>query len=228
MVQLDRLAHRTHRELSGGERQRVALARLLALEPEVLLLDEPTAHVDHTNAQLIDSTIQHLHATTGMSVVLASHDLRQAQTLADRIVTMLDGQLIPGTLDNVFAGTFEEEDGGFAFRGRDGLLLKVAPEAIDFDTSPDATTLAGRTVSIALDADRLDILPHQAVDDGGFSGHVESVHRRKDRCRVIVRLQSGQSIGATISQSDYTRLGLNIGHDVSLRPAPQALHVVSE
>ncbi len=91
LVQLDRLAQRTHRELSGGERQRVALARVLALEPEVLLLDEPTAHVDQANARLIEEIIQRLHATTGMSVILASHDLHQAQTLAGRIVTLLDG-----------------------------------------------------------------------------------------------------------------------------------------
>lgn len=93
LVQLEDLAHRTHRELSGGERQRVALARVLALEPEVLLLDEPTAHVDQTNARLIEEIIQQLHATTGMTLILASHDLRQAQSLADRIISLVDGRL---------------------------------------------------------------------------------------------------------------------------------------
>lgn len=93
LVQLDALAHRAHRELSGGERQRVALARVLALEPEVLLLDEPTAHVDQANAKLIEQVIQHLHATTGMVVILASHDQRQAETMTDRMITLVDGQL---------------------------------------------------------------------------------------------------------------------------------------
>jgi ABC-type sulfate/molybdate transport systems ATPase subunit len=93
LVRLDALAHRAHRELSGGERQRVALARVLALEPEVLLLDEPTAHVDQSNACLIEEVIEHLHASTGMAVILASHDQRQAESLADRIVTLQDGQL---------------------------------------------------------------------------------------------------------------------------------------
>jgi ABC-type sulfate/molybdate transport systems ATPase subunit len=228
MVQLDELANRTHRELSGGERQRVALARLLALEPDVLLLDEPTAHVDDSNARLIESTIQHLHATTGMTVVLASHDLRQAQTLADRIVTMVNGQLVPGTLDNVFVGTFEVQDGGFAFHGQDGLLLKVASEVIDCEPSADAASLAGKSTRIALDPDRLDILPGHAGGDGEFAGTIETVHRRKDGCRLIVRLQSGPSVGATISLSDYTQLGLNIGHRVFLRPAAKALRVMSK
>jgi ABC-type sulfate/molybdate transport systems ATPase subunit len=110
LVRLDGLAHRTHRELSGGERQRVALARLLALEPDVLLLDEPTAHVDHSAAQLIEEIIQQLHATTGMTVILASHDLRQAETLADRIVTLLDGQLFCGTIDNLYHSGIEGKD----------------------------------------------------------------------------------------------------------------------
>jgi ABC-type sulfate/molybdate transport systems ATPase subunit len=93
LVRLDKLANRTNRELSGGERQRVALARLLAIEPETLLLDEPTAHVDRFNAQLIERTIQELHENSGMTVILASHDLRQAQALASRVVTLLDGKL---------------------------------------------------------------------------------------------------------------------------------------
>lgn len=94
LVGLKELARRTHRELSGGERQRVALARLLALEPEILLLDEPTAHVDRSNAGLIEQIIRRLQTTTGMTVIMATHDQRQAQSLADRFVMLVDGQLL--------------------------------------------------------------------------------------------------------------------------------------
>ena len=92
-VRLDGLAHRRHRELSGGERQRVALARLLALEPEILLLDEPTAHVDQANQQIIEQMIRDLHARTNMTMILASHDPRQASALADRTVQLADGRV---------------------------------------------------------------------------------------------------------------------------------------
>lgn len=88
LVRLGELGHRRYRELSGGERQRVALARILVLEPDVLLLDEPTAHIDYENAQLIEQIIRDLHAKSQTTVILASHDQRQAQALADRVITL--------------------------------------------------------------------------------------------------------------------------------------------
>jgi tungstate transport system ATP-binding protein len=226
LVRIDRLANRTHRELSGGERQRVALARLLALEPDVLLLDEPTAHVDHTNARLIEEIIQQLHATTGMTVILASHDLRQAETLADRIVTLLDGRLLCGTADNLFAGTLRAKDDGFTFHGENDLLLHLASEAIVCDQPDDGVGFTDTPIRIAVDAERLEIVPGQAANDCRLGGTIESVRQRGDRCRVVVRLLTGQALCATLPQSDYARLGLNIGGSVCLRLAHQALRVL--
>jgi len=92
-VGLSELADRGHRQLSGGERRRAALARVLALEPEVLLLDEPTAQVDEDNARLIEQVIGALHVGTGMTVILATHDLEQAERIAGRIVKLAGGRL---------------------------------------------------------------------------------------------------------------------------------------
>lgn len=226
LARLERLAHRTHRELSGGERRRVALARLLALEPEVLLLDEPTAHVDPANAQLIEEIIQQRHTTTGMTTILASHDLRQAQTLADRVVTLLDGQLFPGPMDNLFTGTLQVEKDGFTFHGRNELLLHVTPDAIVRDQSNEGVKFTDKPVRIAIDAQRLHILPSPEKNDPGPRGTVESVHQRGDQCRVTVRLLTGQVLSATLPLSDYKQLGLNIGSSVRLRLAPQSLRAI--
>ncbi len=122
-VRLDHLAHRGHRELSGGERQRVALARALVLRPDVLLLDEPTAHVDHENEHLIEEMIRQLHGRGDTTVVLASHDSRQAMSLADRVVTLVDGQLLPGPMDNLFVGTLRRKGAGLSFHGESDLVL---------------------------------------------------------------------------------------------------------
>jgi len=90
---LAHLTRRTYRELSGGERQRVALARLLVVEAHVLLLDEPTAHVDRASAERIEQLIRQMHEKGNLTVVLATHDAQQAQSLAHRVVTLDDGTL---------------------------------------------------------------------------------------------------------------------------------------
>jgi len=225
-VHLDGLAHRTHRELSGGERQRVALARLLALQPDVLLLDEPTAHVDHANARLIEEIIRDLHATTGMTVILASHDRRQAQSLADRVVTLLDGQLLSGTVDNLFAGTLRAENGGFTFHGERDLILHLAAEAIVREDRERSLGSHEAPVRIALDAERLEVLPREAGGDCPLGGKIESIDHDEGRCRLVVRLDTGLTVSASVSPTDYERLGLNLDREVGLRLADGAVRVI--
>ncbi len=79
--------------LSGGEAQRVALARALVLEPEVLLLDEPTANLDPYNVGLIEEIIQAINQEASTTIVLVTHNVFQARRLADRVVLLLEGQV---------------------------------------------------------------------------------------------------------------------------------------
>ncbi|MFI5400174.1 MAG: energy-coupling factor ABC transporter ATP-binding protein [SAR324 cluster bacterium] len=92
-VGLEHLAHRPARVLSGGEQQRVAIARAWALEPELLLLDEPTANLDPSATQAIEEAIAALHAA-GVALIVASHDLAQARRLARRIVFLHRGRVL--------------------------------------------------------------------------------------------------------------------------------------
>jgi len=87
------LAHAPAHSLSGGEIQRVALARALAIEPDVLLLDEPTANLDPYNVGLIESMIR-AQRERGVTVVLVTHLVFQARRLADRTALLLNGRLI--------------------------------------------------------------------------------------------------------------------------------------
>lgn len=92
-LRIDALATQAARELSGGERQRVALARALVGEPEILLLDEPTAHQDDDAAELILTAIRH-GRERGAVIVIASHDRRALNAaLADRTVFLTGGRL---------------------------------------------------------------------------------------------------------------------------------------
>ena len=80
--------------LSGGETQRVAVARALAIATPVLLLDEPTAHLDPAHILRIERIIRSLRETQGTTTIIVTHHLLQARRLADRVALLLEGQLI--------------------------------------------------------------------------------------------------------------------------------------
>lgn len=87
-------AEKRARFLSGGEAQRVALARAIVLQPEVLLLDEPTANLDPYNIGVIEETVAELNRLQGTTVVLVTHNIFQARRMAQRVALLLDGGVV--------------------------------------------------------------------------------------------------------------------------------------
>jgi len=92
-VGLGELLRSSAKTLSGGEAQRVALARAIVLEPEVLLLDEPTANLDPYNGALIERTVADLNRE-GTTVVMVTHNTFQARRLAHRVALLLGGRIV--------------------------------------------------------------------------------------------------------------------------------------
>ena len=92
LVGIRKFANRRSKKLSGGEQQRVAIARALVLEPELLLLDEPTANLDPKNTLEIERIINRIKKKT--TVVIATNNPFQASRLSDRIACLLSGRLI--------------------------------------------------------------------------------------------------------------------------------------
>ncbi|RKY25616.1 MAG: ABC transporter ATP-binding protein [Planctomycetota bacterium] len=94
MVGLDGFQHYYPANLSGGQRKRVALARAIALNPEVVLYDEPTTGLDPIRADVINELILKLQRGLGLTSVVVTHDMTSAYKIADRIIMLHDGKII--------------------------------------------------------------------------------------------------------------------------------------
>ncbi|MEG1831850.1 MAG: phosphate ABC transporter ATP-binding protein [Burkholderiaceae bacterium] len=93
-VGLAALAHRNAKTLSGGQQQRLALARAWALQPDVLLLDEPTASLDPSAKREVEELIREFGAGAAMTLVFASHNLGQVKRLASRVIYLERGRVL--------------------------------------------------------------------------------------------------------------------------------------
>jgi tungstate transport system ATP-binding protein len=93
-VGLVAMAKQEAKTLSGGEAQRVSLARATVLQPEVLLLDEPTANLDPYNVSVIEAIVKRLNQEAQTTMVLVTHNVFQARRLAHRVAFLLDGQIV--------------------------------------------------------------------------------------------------------------------------------------
>ncbi len=102
MVGLDGFQHYFPANLSGGQRKRVALARAIALNPEVVLYDEPTTGLDPIRADIINELILKLERELGVTTVVVTHDMKSAYKVADRIIMLHNGKIVAdGDADHI-------------------------------------------------------------------------------------------------------------------------------
>jgi sulfate transport system ATP-binding protein len=209
LVQLEGLAQRYPSQLSGGQRQRVALARALAIEPKVLLLDEPFGALDAKVRQQLRRWLRKLHDELHVTSLFVTHDQEEALEVADRIVVMDHGKIEQvGTPEEVFhkpANAFVMNFLGNVnlFHGRVenqagyGLLLPghgkekpgtqpvfVRPHDLDIHESPvDEQSVRAKVVRVQAAGP---IVKIEFEADNGQSIHAEVSHDRYRQVKAVV------------------------------------------
>ncbi|EIZ78606.1 putative ABC transport system ATP-binding protein [Novosphingobium sp. Rr 2-17] len=152
-------------ELSGGMRKRAGLARALALDPELLFLDEPTAGLDPIGAAAFDSLTRELKETLGLTVFLITHDLDTLYAICDRVAVLADKKVIAvGTIDELLAldhPWIQEYFNGP--RGRAALDAKDRPAGAPVHEVPRQSGLGPAQPEERIEADKSDFAPD--IDD---------------------------------------------------------------
>ncbi|MDX9861911.1 MAG: sulfate ABC transporter ATP-binding protein [Rhodospirillales bacterium] len=196
LVQLDWLADRYPAQLSGGQRQRVALARALAIEPKVLLLDEPFGALDAKTRQELRRWLRRLHGELHVTSVLVTHDQEEALEVADRVVIMNGGRIEQvGTPEEVFHQPASEFVMNFlgqvnVFHGRvEGDRAVLGPLDIAYDGDQAATSRPARGLVRPYDLD----IATQANGEPGFRATVRHLNAAGPRVKVELVATSGDT-----------------------------------
>jgi sulfate transport system ATP-binding protein len=216
LVQLAWLADRYPSQLSGGQRQRVALARALAIDPRVLLLDEPFGALDAKVRKELRRWLRNLHEEIHVTSVFVTHDQEEALELADRVVVMDNGRIEQiGTPQEVYerpATAFVHE-----FIGESIVLpITVADGVARFGGAPTGLDPQG----LRSGDGRLFVRPYEMtvvpLAGAAFEGRVTRIHGLGPARRIEVALRS--EAGAVI-EIDVPRSGeLAPGQAVGLKP----------
>jgi len=187
LVQLQEFCGRYPEQLSGGQKQRIALARALAIDPTVLLLDEPFGALDAKVRVELRRWLRRLHEQTGQTTLFVTHDQEEALELADRVVVLKDGRIEQvGTPDEIYrepASAFV-----FDFIGRanalDGRVESGTFVADGQELRLPAENAADGAAQLYVRPHDLAVLPAET----GWSAEVVAVHRRADRITLELRL----------------------------------------
>jgi len=202
LVQLDWLADRYPHQLSGGQRQRIALARALAVEPRVLLLDEPFGALDARVRQELRRWLRRLHDEVHVTSVFVTHDQEEALEVADRVVVMNHGRVEQiGTPEEVYdhpATSFVFEFLGHVNRlpSADGSETFTRPHEFDVSRVPRDGALPARFVH------------------GSAIGPVARVEFALD--------PSAQTVNVELARETYRALALRGGEIAYLTPTRRA------
>ena len=187
LVQMSDHARRMPSQLSGGQRQRIAIARALALEPELLLLDEPFSALDYQTRLAVSSDIYRIIRREGKTALLVTHDISEAVSMSDRIAVMRNGRFEQlGTPEEIYDAPMTRYVAQFI--GRSTILTGTVKSV-----SGDTAVIEDENGRYPADASRARLTPGEACE----------LCVRTERMRVSREPVPGFSLPCTVKEARY-------------------------
>ena len=220
IVKLEGFEKRPARKLSGGEQQRVAIARALVLKTKLLLLDEPTANLDPKNAQIIEEVIATVNRELKTTIVLATHNMFQAQILPSRIALIDEGEITEvGSPAEVFGklsrnlASFAAVDNTFSGNAQstaEGTTLVDIGNGVQVEV----TTQKQGEMSIFVSPQDI-ILSKQAVQSSARNVLRGKIIEITDSDSLVkLKVDVGRVFAVQITKRSFKEMALNLGSDV--------------
>jgi tungstate transport system ATP-binding protein len=233
-MRLSALKNKNARTLSGGEAQRVAIARAVAVEPEVLLLDEPTANLDPNSTLRIEEMLQDIFRQYQTTMIMATHDFSQGRRLAHRIGVMVKGEIMqtgkaeeifdsPSNreiaefvgVENIIPGKIISREGDIATIGLDGQAIEaVSNQSI------------GEAVYVCIRPEEITLSPARATSSARntFSGAITRLTISGSLAQVEV--DCGFPLVSLVTKRSVEELDLKPGQPVYASFKATAVHVL--
>ena len=229
------LAERSSRTLSGGEAQRVSLARAFALEPEVLLLDEPFSALDTPTRAALTDDFASVLAESKLTAILVTHDHDEAARLADRVAVMIDGRIRQvGAPAAVFSAPADEDVA--AFVGIETMVRATVISSADGLVTLDVAGHAVEAISDAVFAEALVCLRPEDVSIAPGGEHSADSARNRISGRVLritrtgadarIEIDCGFRLIARVTRRSLDELALEIGSPVVASFKATAVHLI--
>ena len=237
LLELDDVLGRTPSTLSGGERQRVALARTLATDPEVLLLDEPLSSLDAPIRKRLRDELHRLFESLEIPVLCVTHDQRTATALGDRLAIVRDGVLeqvdTPSTVltrpTSRFVARFTGNENLFEGTVTDEAMVRFGD--VQFQTA--ASDLSASAVTVCIHPSRVEVeAPYVADGDrtpNAVTGTVTRWLNEGSEYRVEIEIDAGSlALTANVRPPTFERLGIETGSEVQVQIPRESIHLIPD
>ncbi len=205
-------------KLSGGETKRIALARALAVNPEVLLLDEPAANVDLTNQDIIFDIIKRVNQQFGTSVIFSTHHAPGEIELEHHALTLINGKIIRKMEKNTFTGRVK-------VCGQQSAVCELLGSSIQLEIPLDKQASVGDTYTIHIDPAAIKFVEPGAIPSELNVFSTEVLTLTRERKKVYYSLDFGLNLFVESTFNQYKKQPISLGQAVIITIPRQALTV---